>query len=77
MVGKLPTPDSTGGKGQESQDIHILSPNFSLAEIRRLIQGSLEPLLVDPIPTRVVIDNIKIFLDSRGELGISCEVSVW
>ena len=76
MVGNLPNPDPTGERGQGSQNIRLLSRdhNISPATIRGLIQGSLAPLPVDPIPTRVVIDNIRITLDSRGEIAICCDV---
>ena len=76
MVGNLPNPDSTSGRGQGGQNIRILSRdhNISFATIRSLIQGSLAPLPVDPIPSRVVIDNIRITLDERGEIAICCDV---
>ena len=77
MVGKPGA--STDDKGQINQDITVItqSHNIPSDKIRNLIQGSLDLLSVDPIPTRVVVDDIKVFLDSRGELGISCEVTVW
>ena len=76
MVGNLPNSESTGGRERGGQNIRLLSRdhNISVATIRSLIQGSLAPLPVDPIPTRVVIDNIRITLDDRGEIAICCDV---
>ena len=80
MVGNFQRPDSTsGGTGQvgQNQSILILSSdhNISPTTIRRIIQDSLNPLPVNPIPTTVVISNIVITRNQRGELGICCEVS--
>ena len=43
--------------------------------VRELIQGALNPLVVDPIPTEVNIRNIRVTRDPEGRLEIACEVS--
>ena len=64
MVGTPTRPDSTNDQRQVSQNppIQILSDNHNIdpAIIRSLIQTALNPLPVEPIPSRVVISNIVI-----------------
>ena len=48
--------------------------NIEPSVIRRLIQGALTPLPVDPIPEWVLIRNIIIARDETGNLSITCDV---
>ena len=42
--------------------------------VRELIQGTLDPLIVDPIPTEIAIRDIRVTRDPEGRLQISCQV---
>ena len=42
--------------------------------IRELLKQALDPLIVDPIPSRVVLNNIDIRKTVEGDLSISCQV---
>ena len=53
----------------------VVDHNTSHESIRRLIQGALNPLVVDPIPQSVLIHNIVITRELDGQLAISCEVA--
>ena len=48
--------------------------NIDSRQIKNLIKSSLEPLPTDPIPTRIVIDNIEISRDQRRTISINCSV---
>ena len=49
---------------------HIESPGA----VRALIQGALDPLPVNPVPSRVVIHNIVVTKNREGRLSVTCEV---
>ena len=42
--------------------------------LRELIKGALDPLPVDPVPSRIVINNIVITRNEEGGLAFQCEV---
>ena len=81
MVGNL-----TGGndrennqsnRGDQNQNRRVRIPyNHSESEeaIRRLIQGALTPLPVNPVPNTIIIRNIEIFREPEGTLTIQCQV---
>ena len=54
-------------------DHHNIDPEI----LRDKIKGALDPLLVDPVPTRIIIDNIIITKDEKGSLTVTCEVLLW
>ena len=58
-------------RGTRLQTQHNVDP----VDIRGLIQRSLTPLPVDPIPEWVLIREIRIVRDITGDLSISCAVS--
>ena len=74
-------PDSTvDGNWQEIQapdteELIRANHNVPREAIIRVIQNSLGPLEVDPVPRLITIDNIVITRNSRNELTISCDVS--
>ena len=51
--------------------------NIQPQTIRELIKGALDPLVVDPIPSRIVINDIAITNDGEGRLSIECRVLIW
>ena len=81
MVGNL-----TGGndrennqsnRGDQNQNRRVRIPynhNESEEAIRRLIQGALTPLPVNPVPNTIIIRNIEIFREPEGTLTIQCQV---
>ena len=48
--------------------------NESEEIIRRLIQGALTPLPVNPVPDTIIIRNIEIYREPEGTLTINCQV---
>ena len=42
--------------------------------IRELLKSSLDPLIVDPVPSSIFIHNIEI-KNINGELSITCDVA--
>ena len=42
--------------------------------IKDLIKGSLQPLHTDPIPTRIVLNDIVVTKDREGRLALTCNV---
>ena len=85
MVGNLSQPEDLGDDRGGQDDRHSQNPNnpqriesnhnIEHSELRRLIQGSLNPLIVDPVPTSIRIYNITITRDDRNRLDIYCDVS--
>ena len=67
--------------GRDNQDDNnravrvLVNHNADHDNIRRLIQGALDPLIVDPVPYRVLIDNIVVTREPDGQLAIHCEVA--
>ena len=49
--------------------------NIERETILKLIKDALEPLQTDPVPERIVINNIQIFREESGDIAITCEVS--
>ena len=67
---------SSGNSRNQGDGIRVeRNHNIDHNTIRRLIQGSLGPLIVDPVPTSVRIYNIVITKDNRDRLDIHCDVS--
>ena len=52
----------------------VANHNFNHESIRRLIQGSLGPIPVDPIPTKIIIKDIVITNSRERGLSINCQV---
>lgn len=77
MVGQLSDSNSNrGDQGENNSGTQILfNHNESPEAIRALIQGALGPLPVNPVPTRVVINNIVVAKNREGRLIVTCEVS--
>ena len=74
MVGNIPSVEVSPGPVEITiTNNHGISPRA----LRELIKGSLDPLLVDPVPSRVVIEDIVVKKDEEGVLSISCEVKEW
>ena len=48
--------------------------NVSAEVIRGLIQRSLTPLPIDPVPEWILIKDIRIVREATGDLAIFCEV---
>ena len=71
MVGNLR--DSNNDQAVPLERI-IADHNINQDTIRDLIQGSLEPLPLDPIPSNIIIKNIVITRNREGRLNITCEV---
>ena len=46
----------------------------SHSDIRELIKGALAPLVVDPVPTEVLLEDIVVTKEPGGELNITCKV---
>ena len=59
----------------EVEEVIRVDHNIPREAIIRIIQNSLLPLQVDPVPTSITIDNIVIKKNSRNELSIACDVS--
>ena len=65
-----------GGQGENNPNIRIFfNHSESPGAVRALIQGALEPLPVDPAPSRVVIHNIVVPKNREGRLSTTCKVS--
>ena len=43
--------------------------------IRDLLKSALDPLVLDPTPTSVLLNNIEFRKDQRGEISITCDVT--
>ena len=79
MVGNIDRPDSSGDRDQQGpseRPAERITENHNIDSniIRRLIQDSLTPLRVDPVPTQILIRDIVITRDDRGLINIDCEV---
>ena len=79
MVGNINRPDSSGNRDSEPRRERVtqrLTSNHNVDSnaIRRLIQDSLTPMVLDPIPTQILIRDIIVTRDERGLLDITCEV---
>ena len=71
MVGQLTNNDNNPEPQIERVVCHH---NLNPQVLRDLIKRALSPLPVDPVPSRVIIDDIVITKDETGGLSFSCEV---
>ena len=72
-----PTPGNNRENPEEEnnrREILNTGHNIDSRQIKNLIKSSLEPLPTDPIPKRIVIDNIEITRDQRRTVSINCSV---
>jgi hypothetical protein len=82
MVGvkREPSPDSQQDRENipPRQEGQVISRNHNIDRRRiiRVIQGSLDPIAVDPVPQRIEIDNIVI-RTIEGVVAISFRVRTW
>jgi hypothetical protein len=82
MVGERREPSPDSQQDQENiplrQEGQVISRNHNIDRRRiiRIIQGSLDPIEVDPVPQRIEIDNIVI-RRIAGVVAISCRVRTW
>ena len=81
MVGNLINRDNLGdGNNQDGFGNHrvtriVRNHNINHSLIRDLIKGALDPLVVDPVPSKVLISNIEITRDLNGLVSIECDVT--
>ena len=68
--GNRENPEGENNRGEILNSGH----NIDSRQIKNLIKSSLEPLPTDPIPKRIVIDNIEITRDQRRTISINCAV---
>ena len=62
-------------QNQQDRGVRIVrNHNSDHGLIRELLKQALDPLIVDPIPSRVVLNNIDIRKTVEGDLSISCQV---
>ena len=64
-------------RGDQNNGARVRIPynhNESEEAIRRLIQGALTPLPVNPVPETIIIRNIEIIREPEGTLTINCQV---
>ena len=71
MVGHI---SNTEGSPDPVEVRIISNHGINPQSLRELIKGALDPLPVDPVPSRVVIGDIVITRDGEGNLTFSCEV---
>ena len=74
MVGNLNNSVVNSDNTEAVPERVIIDHNINPLTLRNLIKNSLEPLPTDPVPTRIVINNIIITKDSTGGLALSCDV---
>ena len=80
MVGNLRNSGNTdsnreGSEPSQAGNIRLLrGHNTSHSVLRDLIKEALSPLVVDPVPTDVLIRDIVITRSASGALEISCMV---
>ena len=68
-------PNQQNQQNQQNRGVRVVyNHNIDHQLIRDLLGNALDPLVVDPIPTRVVLHNIDIRRTVEGEVSISCEV---
>ena len=71
---------NNGNRGNQANPVNeipvriVANHNFDHNRIRELIQGSLDPIPVDPIPTNIIIRDIVITHSRERGLVISCHV---
>ena len=66
--------DSGDRSEQQEPNRVFVNHNIEPDTIRNLIKEALGPLPIDPVPTRIVLDNIVVTKSSEGNLGLSCDV---
>ena len=71
MVGHI---SNTEGSPDPVEVRIISNHGINPQSLRELIKGALDPLPVDPVPSRIVINNIVITKDEEGGLAFQCEV---
>ena len=80
MVGNLRNPNDSGDNNNQDDFANqrvtriVRNHNVNHELIRDLIKGSLDPLVVDPVPSKILIHNIVITRNSGGLVNIECDV---
>ena len=79
MVSNLNRPNNSEApnddQNRQDRGVRIVrNHNSDHGLIRELLKQALDPLIVDPIPSRVVLNNIDIRKTVEGDLSISCQV---
>ena len=81
MVGNLSGNNIPGDRSDQNEPRAprvtriIRNHNINHDRIKDLIKGSLDPLVVDPVPTKILISNIVITRTAEGVIDISCDVA--
>ena len=81
MVGNLSSGNNSNeSSGNQAQLLQRVTHNHNIdpQTIRDLIKGALDPLPVDPIPTKILISNIVVTKNPnsvQNPLELRCQVS--
>ena len=81
MVSNLSNRNNAGDRSDQNEPESprvtriIRNHNINHGIVKDLIKGSLDPLIVDPIPSKILISDIVITRSSEGVIDINCDVS--
>ena len=79
MVGNLSGNNIPGDRSDQNEPPRVtrIIRNHSINHnrLKDLIKGSLDPLVVDPVPSKILISNIVITRTTEGVIDISCDVA--
>ena len=79
MVGNLSGNNIPGDRSDQNEPPRVtrIIRNHSITHnrLKDLIKGSLDPLVVDPVPSKILISNIVITRTTEGVIDISCDVA--
>ena len=79
MVGNLSNQDNQGDRNNQNGFVRVTrivrNHNINHNLLRDLIKSSLDPMIVDPVPTKIIISDIVITRNSNGLVSIECDVS--